>query len=208
MATQFKVSCDDFRMLLKRLARFTAKDDTRPVLMAIRLEAKKDSLEGVAADGFILGCQRIDYTEPPESVGQLLVQAEPLLSALRTVPKTAALMVTFEDDTCSVETSGIDVSVPATAGKYPNIASLKPSAVLEGKTTTLNPDLLKLVNFGRAGLTMLHIQVNGGKGVVPVATNDGFWGLIMPMFVDEKRRSDLLAQAIVPKRAKAKAQTE
>src|SRR3990167_11431792 len=82
-STSFMVNAAGLRMLVTRLSRFVAGDGQRPVLECIKLEADRDCLRGIAADGFVLGIQEIEYSESPKEAAQALFRPRPILAALR-----------------------------------------------------------------------------------------------------------------------------
>src|SRR3990167_9677235 len=82
-STSFMVNAADLRMLVTRLLRFVAGDGQRPVLECIKLEADKECLRGIAADGFVLGVQEIEYSESPKAAAQALFRPKPVLAALK-----------------------------------------------------------------------------------------------------------------------------
>ena len=190
-STSFMVNAADLRMLVTRLSRFVARDGQRPILECIKLEADKDCLRGIAADGFVLGIQEIEYSESPKEAAQALFRPRPVLAALRGLG-SESVAVTIKKTRVEFVAAWLSFSVPQEIGKYPDIEALK--LPLDGTrySVSINPRLLHIFDGGSG---LIHIELGDNHmQPVPVASSDGFYGLAMPMFVDVESRAKLLAK--------------
>ena len=190
-STSLRVNAADLRMLVTRLLRFVAKDGMRPVLECIKLEADKDCLRGVAADGFVLGIQEIEYTESPEKAAEALFRPRPVLAALKGLG-TEGLTVTITETRIEFVGSWLSFSVPKETGKFPDYEALKLPPDGTRYSVSINPRLLHIFDGG-AGF--IHFEVGADPSQpIPVASGDGFYGLAMPVFLDQADRALALSK--------------
>lgn len=228
MSTPFTVNIEYLRVIFDRLVQFVAKDDTRPCLTCIKLRLTKKGLEGVAADGFVLAYQRIDYATAPRP----FVEAEALVqpAAVRSFLKTCGLRagpvgLVFEERRLLVivpphqREAPLVASFPTIDASYPKYETLKPSEDLSA-VISVSADILKKVALATKpgshpdGYGILHLGLIGdtkplifscGAGHPGDADYpDDFWALIMPMFTDRGMRLESLGRAMkLPGRRKS-----
>jgi DNA polymerase-3 subunit beta len=115
---------------LNRVLPFTAKDDQRPVLACVNIEAKEGKLTLVSADGFRLAVVTLDYDE---GEGQVLIDAKSLRGIPNALRKAKRARVSFEAETVNkvasliLDTELIRYKWTNHSGTYPNWQNLIPT---------------------------------------------------------------------------------
>jgi DNA polymerase-3 subunit beta len=115
---------------LNRVLPFTAKDDKRPVLSCVNLEAKEGKLTLVSADGFKLAVVRLDYDE---GQGQVLISRDDLRGIANALRKAKRARISFEGEDVSkpssliLDTELIRYKWTSYAGSYPNWQNIIPT---------------------------------------------------------------------------------
>ena len=116
----------EFAEALNKVLPFTAKDDTRPVLACVKLEAKKGKLRMVSADGFRLAVLDLDY----EGEGEALINRLDLkgvANALKRAKRLALSFETGEHNNVVLDTELVRYRWPIVEGSFPNYNQLIPS---------------------------------------------------------------------------------
>ena len=89
---------------LDRVLPFTAKDDQRPVLACVNIEAKEGKLTLVSADGFRLAVVSLNYDD---GEGQALINRDDLKGIANALRKAKRVRVSFEGEDVSKPSSVI-----------------------------------------------------------------------------------------------------
>lgn len=187
MPTTFTVGHNDLKRVYDRLAPYVG-DDSRPVLACIRLEAGKDGLTAVAADGFILGSQTVGYYDKPKWARgsrpplTILVPPAQLKLAVAAAPKYGVVTITVTDSGWRVNGHGQAVHLTPQEGSYPDYSQCLPALKEMGRfrepMSYMPRQLLRAVKG--LGDTRVHLWSSGRTSPTIIATGDGFWGVIMP----------------------------
>jgi hypothetical protein len=120
---------------LSRVLPFTDADDARPILQCVKVVQKDDKLTLIAADGFTLGENSLDF-EAGEA--EALINRDDVKAIIPALRKAKRVKVSFEQKPDSdnggllakklvVDTELIKYSLPSQEGSYPDYGKVFPS---------------------------------------------------------------------------------
>jgi DNA polymerase-3 subunit beta len=163
---------------LKRVVPFVAKEDNRPVLTCVYLEAQGGKLTLVSADGFRMAICQLDY----EGEGKALVSGADLRGLIPTLRKAQRVRLTFEGSKekldaqdLSIATERIAYFFPSLSGTYPDWQKLIPSefssiAFFDASDAIRAVATLKAQSTDKEGYP-IDLAVSDGK--IKLASPDG-----------------------------------
>ena len=187
MQTTFYVRTESLKCILDRLAPYVGDND-RPVLACIRLEAGKDGLTAVAADGFILGSQAVAYSDKPKWARgtrpplTILVPPAQLKVAVGMLPKHSVATFTVTDSGWRVDGFGQAIHLTPQEGTFPDYSHCLPALKDMGRSRAPMAYMSRGLTRAVKGLGDERVFVWGSDPKTPtiIATADGFWAMLMP----------------------------
>ena len=191
----------DLHRVIAEAKNFAGRDATLPMLQNVRIEATETQLVAVATDRFLLGVSRADYAGEAFTVNVEGQQVDALLRIAKTARRDEQWReVTLErrDDgsRTMVEfrfNSGESITVTPSDREFPKFRQLLPATqTLETETLTMDGfgfNAANLAKFAKIdGSHAMRVYTRGSKPTV-VLIGDDFVGLIMPVRIDEDRRT-------------------
>jgi len=206
----FVITGAKFRSICSRLKPIVSKDRDQASLQQILLDVRPDKLRCYATNGYVLGCQECTYEQAPVEAEQAGVAPDNLFALKPLVGKGDHVHVEIE--TAADENGEITVAVkfwverrfavsfPGAHGFFPDIDALRPTVPDDGGSfLTVSRDVLlslaKAKGDGNDPIIHLHLLSKEGASPVPVAMDDGFWGIAMPIVTDPEIRRYMLSPA-------------
>ena len=195
MTTKITTTARALRDLLTPVLALTDKGDTLPVLECIRLRGHRDgaTLTAQATDRYVAGMSRASI-ETPAGFEALLPwrSAKALLGTFKvTRGHDPELVLTFDDDTVTVETAGLSEAIAGarlgfrlyTSREYPNIDEVLRDAFKGTGQPESNVSGALLASFTGALRDGHPIRLwhNGLHRPTGVAIGEHFRGCIMPV---------------------------
>lgn len=195
MTTEFDVNTRDFFGLINQVKALAGRDDTLPMLNAIRLEVAANELTATATDRYTLGTARlvIDGKTGGDIVGLLpLREVEKLQRIFKPAARTnPTLTLTFGDNGLGVcETASLaglpnlQVGLPWLDAKFPAFRTILEAPQIGreiAETVGFNADYLARFRHAVRDSEPLVLKPQTHNKVLMIYVGDHFIGAIMPV---------------------------
>jgi len=164
---------------LNRVLPFTAKDDQRPVLACVNIEAKEGKLTLVSADGFRLAVVSLNYDD---GEGQALINRDDLKGIANALRKAKRVRVSFEAEDVSqlssliLDTELIRYKWSSFTGSYPpwqNIIPKELNTVAHFDTVEAMKAIRSLKALSDSKAYPIDLTIGNGKIVMADTDNKG-----------------------------------
>ena len=195
--TAIQTDADTLLAALDTALAFVNKNDTRPVLQAVKIESTASGTKFASADGWHLG-----IVDVAESLGELdtLIHSDSIkaiVKMLKSVSKhqRASVQVTLDNERCDIPNVGT-IPVQVVAGTFPDFEKLVPEVETQVSRTdrfALNANLLVKVatvagRYNSSAQPVIRFDTPASRKTPITATWDitkhvSVRYVLMPMFV-------------------------
>jgi hypothetical protein len=164
---------------LNRVLPFAAKDNDRPVLSCVNIEAKEGKLTLVTADGFRLAVVSLDYDD---GQGQVLIHRDDLKGIANALRKAKRVRISFEGEDVNqpssliLDTELIRYKWSSYSGSYPTWQNIVPkefSTIAHFDTVEVIKAIRSLKALSDSKAYPIDLTIGNGKIVMADTDNKG-----------------------------------
>ena len=165
-----KISPANFRGAIERVALAAAKDDSRPVLTGIKIEISGENLTLAAADGFRLGVDTTQLSEPVDGEFDFIVPAKTMVEIQRLLSdQEEDVEITVAESGTQVlfRLANIEIVSQLVQGSFPDYEKLIPAT--SGTVATVDQKAFMQATraasiFARDGSGIIKLFIEPGEG--------------------------------------------
>ncbi|MBO82852.1 MAG: DNA polymerase III subunit beta [Actinobacteria bacterium] len=163
------VSAASLKKSLRRVALVAATDDSRPVLMGVKIEIAENNITFAAADGFRLAVDKVETFDSPDVKSSAIVPGKTMLEVERLIDESSKeniqIAITDSSNQILFIMDNVQVVSQLIQGQFPDYEKLIPNS----STTQTYVDRKKFLESVRAA----SIFARDGSGIIKLVIDNG-----------------------------------
>jgi len=171
--TTIEIDPDELRSAIQRVVFAAATDEARPVLTGVHTSVQDDTLTLAAADGFRLGVNKLNLSDPISDNIEAIVPARSYNELVRLLgDQKEAVQITFNPERSQVlfKLESVEMVSQLIQGQFPNFNQLIPETT-DSKATIDTNNFLQAMRtasiFARDGNGIVRLSIEPGEDQSP-----------------------------------------